>query len=178
MRGSRRSASTRACSRLLARAGERVGAEFVTSTPAFRLFYAIRRRLGVQFEMIVLLVVEIVSTGYDRVMRRHVGDEPIAAMCGLILRDEARHIAFHCDRIAARHPRGAGLFWRCQFHLLGHACAWFLWLGHGRCLRALGGTRAELFAHVTSGQRNFLVELAERSEPDAALRGATGSWAS
>ena len=53
-------AEVREHSRLLGRAVERVGAEFVTSTPAFRLFYAIRRRLGVQFEMLVLLIVEIV----------------------------------------------------------------------------------------------------------------------
>jgi len=40
------------------------------------------------------------------------------------------------------------------------------------------GIRAELFAHVISGQRNFLAELGERSEPDAALRGARGFSAS
>ena len=142
------------------------------------LFYAIRRRLGVQFEMLVLLIVEIVSTGYYRVLRRHVDDEPIAAMCRLILRDEARHIDFHRDRLAARHPCGVRILWRWQFHLLGHACAWFLWLGHGRCLRALGGTRAELFGHVTSGQQNFLAELAERTPPRAVFAAATRSTAS
>ena len=147
-------------SRLLACAVERIGAEFITDTFAFRLFYAVRRALGVQFEMLVLLIVEIVSTGYYRVIRQHVGDEPLAAMCKLILRDEARHIDFHRDRLAAQHPRGFG-FWRArQFPLLAHGCASFLWLGHGRCLRALGGTRAELFGHVRSGVANFLGELA------------------
>ena len=162
-------AEEREHSRLLGCAVRRIGGEFITSTPAFRLFYAIRRTLGVQFEMLVLLIVEIVSTGYYRVLRRQVGDEPIAAMCQLILRDEARHIDFHRDRLAARHPRGVRALWKAQFHLLGHACAWFLWLGHGRCLQALGGTRAELFAHILSGQRNFLAELAERSQPRAAV---------
>ena len=171
-------AEEREHSRLLARAVGRIGAEFITSTPAFRLFYAIRRTLGVQFEMLVLLIVEIVSTGYYRVLRRHVGDEPIAAMCKLILRDEARHIDFHRDRLAARHPRGVGILWKWQFHLLGHACVWFLWIGHGRCLRALGGTRAELFAHVTGGQRNFLAELAERTQPRAAVSARAWSSAS
>ena len=171
-------AEEREHSRLLACAVTRIGGEFITSTPAFRLFYAIRRTLGVQFEMLVLLIVEIVSTGYYRVLRRHVGDEPIAAMCKLILRDEARHIDFHRDRLAARHPRGVATLWKWHFHLLGHACAWFLWLGHGRCLRALGGTRAELFAHVTGGQRNFLAELAERTQPRAALTARAWSSAS
>src|SRR6185295_1956486 len=95
-------------SRLLASAVERVGGEFVTETFAFKLFYAIRRRFGVQFEMLVLLVVEIVSTGYYRVIQKHVGDKPIADMCKLILRDEARHIDFHRDRLATRFPNGFG----------------------------------------------------------------------
>lgn len=147
-------------SRLLACAVGRIGATFIKDTFAFRMFYACRRAFGVQFEMFVLLIVEIVSTGYYRVIRRHVGDEPLAAMCKLILRDEARHIDFHRDRLAERHPGGVG-FWRAlTFRLLAWACASFLWLGHGRCLRALGGTRAELFGHVRSGLANFLSELA------------------
>ena len=147
-------------SRLLACAVERIGAEFIKDTFAFRMFYACRRAFGVQFEMFVLLIVEIVSTGYYRVIRRHVGDEPLAAMCKLILRDEARHIDFHRDRLAARYPEGFG-FWRSlAFRLLAHACASFLWLGHGRCLRALGGSHAELFGHVRSGLASFLSELA------------------
>jgi hypothetical protein len=152
-------AEEREHSRLLACAVRRIGGEFVASTFGFQLFYAIRRRLGVQFEMLVLLVVEIVSTGYYRVLRRHVGDRPLADMCRLILRDEARHIDFHRDRLAARNPRGVGVLWTWQFRLLGEACAWFLWSGHGRCLRVLGGTRAELFAHVRSGVGHFLGEL-------------------
>jgi hypothetical protein len=154
-------AEEREHSRLLAGAVRRVGGEFITSTFGFQLFYAIRRALGVQFEMLVLLVVEIVSTGYYRVIRRHVGDEPIAEMCKLILRDEARHIDFHRDRLAARHPSGVGALWKLRLHLLGHACAWFLWLGHRRCFRSLGATRTELFGHVRSGIANFLHELTE-----------------
>jgi hypothetical protein len=147
-------------SRLLSGAVRRVRGTFVTDTFAMRMFYACRRALGVQFELTVLLLVEIVSTGYYRMIRRHAGDEPIAAMCRLILRDEARHIDFHRDRLAARHPRGVGAAWALGFRLLGLACAAFLWLGHGRALRALGGTRAELFQHVRSGLTNFLGELA------------------
>jgi len=152
-------------SRLLACAVRRIRGEFVTSTFGFELFYAIRRRLGVQFEMLVLLVVEIVSTGYYRVLRRHVDDQPLADMCRLILRDEARHIDFHRDRLAARYPAGIGALWKWRFRLLGEACAWFVWIGHGRCLRSLGGTRAELFGHVRTGVANFLGESAQGCAP-------------
>lgn len=158
-------AEEREHSRLLAGAVRRVGGTLIEDTFAFRLFYACRRALGVQFEMLVLLIVEIVSTGYYRVIRRHAGDEPIRAMCKLILRDEARHIDFHRDRIAARHPDGVGGFWAWRFRVLGYACATFLWIGHGSCLRALGGSRAELFGHVRSGTANFLSELAAQTAP-------------
>ncbi len=169
-------AEEREHSRLLAQAVRRVGGEFITDTFAFRLFNQCRRALGVQFEMLVLLIVEIVSTGYYRVIRQHVGDEPIAAMCKLILRDEARHIEFHRDRLAARYPRGFG-FWRaCVFRTLGHACAWFLWLGHGRCLRTLGGSRHELFHHVRGGTSSFLSELAHMTSNPAIKPCTSTPW--
>ena len=63
--------------------------------------------------------------------------------------------------LASRNPRGGGKVWAWQMYLLAEACAWFLWRGHGPALRALGGTRKELFGHVRSGVGNFLVELAQ-----------------
>lgn len=163
-------------SRLLSGAVRRVRGEFVQSTFAFRLFCGLRRWIGATREMLVLLLVEIVSTGYYRLMRRHVGDQPITDMCRLILRDEAGHIAFHQDRIAALYPVGVSRWWRAQFFALGYACAWFVWLGHGRCLRALGATRAELFAQITRGMTRF-ARAAMRREQSAATRArATRAW--
>jgi hypothetical protein len=166
-------AEEREHSRLLGCAVERIGGEFITDTFAFRTFYACRRSLGVQFELLVLLIVEIVSTGYYRVIRRHVGDVPLAEMCKLILRDEARHIDFHRDRLAARFPLGLGAWRATQFRLLGAACAWFLWLGHGRALRAIGGTREELFHHMRSGVASFLSEVAQRCMSNNPQTGAS-----
>jgi hypothetical protein len=159
-------------SRLLSHAVRRVGGTFVTDTPAMRLFYACRRALGVRFELLVLLVVEIVSTTYYRCIRRHVGDQPIAAMCRLIIRDEAGHVAFHQARVTAAHPEGVGALWTLWFLLLGFACASFLWVGkNGACLRALGATRAEFFESVTAGLRRFLRALPRcaQSAPAAVL---------
>lgn len=147
-------------SRLLSGAVRRLRGEFVTSTFAFQAFNACRRALGVQFEMLILLIVEIVSTGYYRVIRRHCGDAPIVAMCRLILRDEVGHIRFHRDRLAAWYPQGVHRLWTWQFHALGLACATFLWLGHGRWLRAIGITPGEFFMQVRAGLRSFLKTLA------------------
>jgi hypothetical protein len=147
-------------SRLLGGAVRRLRGEFVTSTFAFRAFNVCRRLLGVQFEMLVLLIVEIVSTVYYRVIRRHCADAPIIAMCRLILRDEVGHIRFHRDRLAAWYPHGISRLWLWRFYALGLACASILWVGHGRWLRAIGGTRAEFFLQVRAGLRRFLESLA------------------
>jgi hypothetical protein len=77
-------------------------------------------------------------------------------MCKLILRDEARHIDFHRDRLIAQMPQGPSLPWSLKFMFLEEACAWFLWIGkNGHCLRVLGSTRAEFFHHVRSGLANL-----------------------
>jgi hypothetical protein len=81
-------------------------------------------------------------------------------MCQLILRDEARHIDFHRDRLIARMPAGPSLPWSLKFMFLGDACAWFLWIGkNGRCLQTLGCSRAEFFHHVRSGLANLHAEV-------------------
>jgi hypothetical protein len=152
-------------SRLLSGAVKRLRGTFVQTTFAFRLFCRVRRAIGVQAEMLVLLVVEIVSTGYYRVIRKHCADQPTQDMCRLILRDEAGHIAFHNDRIAENRRRGIGGLMRFSIYLLAYVCAGFLWLGHGRCLRAIGASRSELFRHVTSGVRLFLRRLDARTIP-------------
>ncbi len=154
-------------SRLLGGAVTRLGGEFITDTFAFRLFNRCRRAFDVQFEMLVLLLVEIVSTGYYRVIRRHCDDKPVADMCALILRDEGGHVMFHRDRLAADYPEGPPPAWVLMFHTLGYACAAFLWLGHGRWLRPLGGTWRELLLHVHHGLRRFVRQLSPDSTPAA-----------
>ena len=147
-------------SRLLGGAVRRLNGAFVTDTFAFRLFNHCRRAMGAQVEMQVLLLVEIVSTAYYHLICHHCDDEPIAHMCLLILRDEAGHVTFHRDRLAAQHPRGLSRLWHLQFLLLGYACASFLWLGHGTWLRTIGARRSEFFRRVHVGLHRFLHRVA------------------
>jgi hypothetical protein len=156
-------------SRLLGGAVQRLRGEFVTTTFAFRAFNFCRSAIGVQFEMLVLLIVEIVSTVYYRVIRRHSGDAPINAMCRLIIRDEVGHIRFHRDRLAAWYPNGVGALWRAHFYALGFACAGFLWFGHGRWLRTIGVSTSEFFLNVRAGLRKFLDGLAIRCSEAPAI---------
>ena len=146
-------------SRLLHGAVTRLRGTLIEDSYAFRLFNQCRRIFDAQFEMLVLLIVKIVSKGYYRVIRRHCGDKPISDMCRLILRDEAGHVAFHRDRLRSLYPEGIRLPWKMHFFLLGYACTAFLWLGHGRWLRAIGGSWTELQQHVHSGLTRFARHL-------------------
>ena len=94
-------------SRLLSGAVRRFGGRLIKSHWSFTAFCACRRILGVRFELQVLLLTELVSTAYYRVLRRHINDEPVRAMCSLILRDEAGHVAFHRARLAASNSASA-----------------------------------------------------------------------
>ena len=154
-------------SRLLGCAVDRFGGRHITSHWSFTAFCLCRRALGVRFELQVLLLTELVSTAYYRVLLGHSPDAPLAAMCGLILRDEAGHVGFHRDRLAAagRSPLGlGGALWQGQFWLCGHAAATMLWMNHGPCLTAIGGSRAEYFQEVKWELQRFVASLCSAGE--------------
>lgn len=154
--------------RLLGCAVDRFGGRRITAHWSFTAFCLCRRIFGVWFELQVLLLTELVSTAYYRVLRRHSPDAPLADMCGLILRDEAGHVGFHRDRLAAagRSPLGlGGALWQAQFWFCGHAAATVLWTSHGRCLRAIGGSGAEYFQEVRRELRRFVLALCRTLKP-------------
>jgi hypothetical protein len=137
-------------SRLLSCAVRRFGGRLIKSHWSFTAFCACRRVFGVRFELQVLLLTELVSTAYYRVMRRHIDDAPVREMCTLILRDEAGHVAFHRARLAATKNPGvlATVVWALQFWMCGIGAATMLWLNHRQCLTAIGGTRTEYYREV------------------------------
>lgn len=155
-------AEEREHARLLGHAVDRFGGKRITSHWSFTAFCQCRRAIGVTAELQILLLTEIVSTAYYRVMRRHCEDPAIRAMCSRILRDEAGHVAFHCDRLAAegRSPWGlSGALWTAQFQCFGYAAATMLWINHGKCLTTLGGSRSEYYREVRSELMRFLTTL-------------------
>ena len=159
--------------RLLGCAVDRFGGRRIESHWSFTAFCFCRRVLGVWFELQVLLLTEIVSTAYYRVVRRHSPDAPVTAMCALILRDEAGHIAFHRDRLAAEghSPIGpSGAAWQAQFWLCGLAAATMLWVNHGSCLTAIGGSRTEYFHEVRLELKRFVLSLCRAVEIIASRR--------
>jgi hypothetical protein len=145
-------------SRLLGEAVRRFGGQSIQSHWSFTAFCACRRLIGVRAELQILLLTELVSIAYYRVLRRHAGDEALRQMCSLILRDEAGHVAFHRDRLAGQ-PRRKGLLWLVQFWLFGYAAATMLWVNHGPCLYPLGARRTEYYHEVRLQISRFIRRL-------------------
>jgi hypothetical protein len=162
-------AEEREHSRLLGAAVARFGGRCIQGHWSFTAFCLVRRWFGVRFELTVLLLTEIASTAYYRLLRRHGRDPALRAMCRLILRDESGHIAFHRDRLAAAARAGLahrGWWWGCRFRALGLAAATMLWVNHAAGLCALGATRAEFYREVSRELSRFLRRLAEESQGD------------
>jgi hypothetical protein len=155
-------AEEREHARLLAGAVARFGGHCIQGHWSFTSFCLVRRWLGVRFELTALLLTEIVSTVYYRLLRRHADDLPLRAACRLILRDEAGHVAFHRDRLLQEANGGResyGRLWALQFRVLGLAAATVLWLSHAAGLQAVGATRTEFYHGVWSETSRFIRRL-------------------
>ena len=144
-------AEEREHARLLGGAVDRFGGRRIEGHWSFTAFCLVRKWLGVRFELTVLLLTEIVSTAYYRLLRRHGEDPALRAMCKLILRDEAGHILFHRDRLARAGRAGRatyGPLWEARFRLLGLAAGTMLWVNHAPGLCALGARTGEFYREV------------------------------
>jgi hypothetical protein len=162
--------------RLLGCAVRRFGGRIITSHWSFTAFCLCRRTLGVRFELQVLTLTELVSTGYYRMLRNHSPDGPLAAMCELILRDEAGHVAFQRDRLVADgvpRPELRGWLWRVQFLVCGYAAGTVLWISHAPCLKAIGGSRSEFYSEITRQMTRFIRSLQKQPKPS----GVPAQWA-
>jgi hypothetical protein len=154
--------------RLLGCAVKRFRGRYITSHWSFTAFCFCRRILGVRFELQVLLLTELVSTAYYRLLRNHSPDGALTAMCELILRDEAGHVAFHRERLADKGclARGLpGVFWQTQFWFFGFAAATMLWVNHRPGLISIGGSGAEYFREVRRQLQRFIFSLRRARAP-------------
>jgi hypothetical protein len=155
-------AEEREHSRLLLAAVTRFGGRPITGHWSFTAFCLSRRWFGVRFELTVLLLTEIASTVYYRLLLRYGQDPALRRACRLILRDEMGHVAFHRDRLA-RAARGAavgyGVMWEARFRLLGVAAATMLWVNHAAGLRAVGTSGTEFYRGVWRELTRFVRRL-------------------
>lgn len=172
-------AEEREHSRLLGEALKRYGGRPIQSHWSFTAFCASRKMLGVRFELQVLLLTEIVSTAYYRLMRRHTRDLPLKQMCSLILRDESGHVAFHLDRVAARLQEKRNPWWPAQFWICGLLAGTMLWINHAAALKSLGARTSEFYGEIILEISRFLRRLERRTseyKPTNEALDLSGPW--
>lgn len=149
-------------SRLLGGLLKRFGAVEIQGHWSFSLFCGLRKYLGVQFELYALLLTEIVSHVYYKMLYRHGKDRALRDVCRLIIRDEAGHIAFHRARLTSEgmaHGRNYGCLWEVCFRLRGLLAGTVLWVNHRSALIAMGGSDREFYRSIWRGMNQFVTGL-------------------
>jgi hypothetical protein len=134
--------------RLLELLVRRFGGEVIRRHWTHLLFRQARRAFGLNFEIQVLVIAELVGTAYYRLLHLRTRDPVLEEVCALILGDESEHIAFHVEWLAHRHsellPAERGL-WSLQFQILFACAAQVAWVDHRAALEITGGRRREFF---------------------------------
>lgn len=144
------------------------------------LFRLARRALGLNFELQVLVIAELVGTAYYRLLHRRSRDPVLEQACDRILRDETRHIDFHAEWLGDFQWRLLPLeraAWSAQFQVLFSIAAQIAWMDHRACLEALGAKRGEFFREARSECIHFLKQLERTAEQEinsAARRAVSG----
>jgi len=152
--------------RLLARLVERFGGRLIRSHWTHSLFRLFRQALGVRFEIQVLVTAELVGTAYYRVLARRVRDRVTEEVCQLILRDEARHVEFHLERLVADQQLWLPIeraLWATQFQALFLAALEVAWIDHRHVLQKLGASRSEFVREARRETGAFLARLVSAS---------------
>jgi hypothetical protein len=130
------------------------------------LFRRVRRAGGLELELTVLVIAEMVGTAYYRLLLETASDPVLQAVCRRILRDEAGHIEFHAchlgSRLAGELPGRHTLF-SARIQLLLPLAARVAWIDHGRCLRGVGVGRERFAAAARRECIRFLRSLSARA---------------
>ena len=94
--------------RLLEQLVLRFGGKTIKRHWTHALFRFVRRVFGLNFELQVLVIAELVGTAYYRLLHARSRDPVLEQVCDRILRDEVRHIDFHADWLGDFQSRLAG----------------------------------------------------------------------
>lgn len=148
--------------RLLAKLVARYGASLTREHWTHFAFHHLRHAAGLDFELKVLVIAEMIGNAYYETLDAHVEDPPLLEAIDLILRDESLHCLFHLDRLHlaldSRRP-SARRAWGLSFTGLFEAALAVAWLDHGAALRAVGARRGEFISRARRWRRGFLGEL-------------------
>ena len=134
--------------RLMARVLTGLGAPLIKRDWSDACFVLLRRLFGLNHELLVLLIPEIIAKRYFRALHDGIPDPVVRAVCHQILHDEEGHVAFHIDTLQ-RAIRETGLLrraatrvaWKSLFRL---GCL-VVMLDHGKILKRCGVSRIQFW---------------------------------
>jgi hypothetical protein len=129
------------------------------------VFRRVRRLMGLELLLVVLLTAELIGEVYYRAVRAATACPTLRAICSQLLRDEAMHVRFHIERFRfLRHGR-----WRMRTVIQDGLWAGFfsatclaVWTKHGRTLR-LGGYGFRRFWREANERRRGAVRASKRT---------------
>jgi hypothetical protein len=122
-------------------------------------FSLLRRALGMQFELQILLIAEVIGTAYYRLLRAGARDPVLRQVCDLMLRDEAPHLVFHRQGFTERQAHWLPIerrLWAAQFQVFFLAAIHAAWLDHGSALTAVGAKRRDFLRQARRECVTFL----------------------
>ena len=156
---------------LLARSVHYLGGDLRRHHWSNSLFRGVRSALGLEFNVQVLLIAELIAEAYYGILYQRNPDGVIREVCGKIVRDEVGHIAFHHEFFRQQHrgrlPWATGV-WSLQFQLLFSLAEKTVWIDHGRCLRTFGVSRPAFARRAHACCRRFLEGVTRGAGPATA----------
>lgn len=139
-------------SRLLEKLVGHVGGTCLRKQWTNSVFRWLRNHFGVEFNIQILLIAELIAEAYFGALYRRCPDATARVCFRKILADEMRHLAFHAEFLRERlaeKPAWWRALWRAQFRIFNLAtCAVVAW-DHRACFRAIGWEPGE-FARMAS----------------------------
>ena len=128
------------------------------------VFRWLRNHFGVEFNIQILLIAELIAEAYFGTIFRRCPDAAVRACCRKILADEMRHLGFHGEFLRERleeMPAPWRLLWRLQFRLFQCATCAVVAFDHRACLCALGVSPVEFAGMAVRAGSRFLRRLAK-----------------
>ncbi|MFC5754317.1 ferritin-like domain-containing protein [Actinomadura rugatobispora] len=137
--------------RMLERLLAAAGAGTIGTHWSDAIFVWARRAMGLRLELMVLMVAEVIATGFYRALHEGTRDPLTKEVAGRLLADERRHVPFHCRRMrqglaGVPGPVRAGVLLAWRAAVAGGALV--IVADHGRTLRRLGRGRVRFVREV------------------------------
>jgi len=134
--------------RLMAEILRRLGAPLLERHWSNACFVLLRRHFGLEAELLVLLIPEMIAQAYFRALHDGMGNPVLRSVFAQILRDEDGHVAFHSAflrRALARLPLSGRILLRLGWRVLFRGACLVVMADHHGALRATKASAAKFW---------------------------------